>query len=1747
MRRRQPESPAPKESPATPPDPAADLPARYEIRAELGSGGSGTVYRARDAVRGADVALKIVDDSSSSPEFLLLAAHDHHPGLVRPFDFRRLPGGRSFFTMELARGVDLTTAVARGAPLEKLAAQVLATLDYLHSRGVLHLDLKPSHILVATDAGEVTTKLIDFGLARSSSAADEDISGTLEYIAPETLRGEPPTPATDLYGLGCVLCETLTGKPPHVDRPGGIAGARLSEPPPDGDRFADPWNRIVPPLLAVDPRDRPRTARAVLDGLRAAFPRLDAGEPELPALGARLVGRDSIVQRLESRIDAAGDGAPCVTLVHGATGIGKSRLLSELDARRKTAGARFWLHWTERDARPGGLLRDLVHRLRLERSSGLPPIELRTPRVLDELERGDAVAHPPEREAVVDAVLAAWIADLTRLLGDASTDGTPGGEKTPSIAIDALEHADSLSVDVLEMFLRWIGAETAPPLDLSLLMACRDESASEREICDRIGSSASSPVPLETLALGGIDSSAIEAYLEKAFAGTDGLAEIARELHAATGGNLFFVEEFIAERARAGSIRRTDVGWDIDFGPAASIPRSIEEAVTRRLRDRSTHEDEALRWIAVADSPLEANELLDLGASRDCVATLSGLARDGLLKLQGTRYRFAHSVTRAVAYARLSESIRREAHTTLARWIANLEHYESRERALAEHLYRSQSPEKARSHLVEAARRAQAAGALREAETAWLRALELSSGERERAEILAAFVEVEKHLGRREEEARAAAELTRLAGALADPELTRRAALAEAALLEAQGDRGAALARLDAADRALPPDAPSRAPVLARAALISFYRSEFDDGFRRLDAALALAAAAADRAQEAECRQLLGLGNYLRGDPPGALREMHRAAAIRRDLGQRHHVASLESNLGLIHLERGDLEAAEERFEASLRIFRAIGLRRGEAINALNLGLVYCDMGRYELALRSISRALDLRRQLGDERGAGADCGNLANVWMLIGNPERARPLLEDALEMAQRYGNAASESANLVRLARIDGLADGTPAASLALSRARELAERAGSPSPRITVLLAEAEFQLAAEELDSAAQTMAELGELLGAAPHRIRELELALLRAKLERARGDAAAAERVTCEATKTLERGGRCALAASIWWERRCALEALRDARRSGTPGDVEVREEEADDALRRAYVHLRRTADDFDDPELRTKFLEHHALHREIDGRHRDSAARTRREARRRERSFHRLAAGMHSFRELDPLLDHVLQVAIETTHAEKGLVLLKERDGQFLTRAARGMAAESVEDATDICRSVLRDVTEGGGPVLATDAAADERFRERQSIKSLQIHTLMCVPLARRDEVIGAIYVDGRGAVRFDRDDLDYLVSFAQLAAIAVENARLLEQLQEENRRLQREVEDRYEFQQLIGRSASMQRLFDVLEKVARTDAGVLIAGETGTGKEVVARAIHYASERSQRPFVAVDCGALPGSLLESELFGHERGAFSGAIHARAGLFQEADGGTIFLDEISNTSLDLQAKLLRVLQEGEIRRLGENRMRKIDVRVVAASNIDLAAAVAEGTFREDLYYRLNVVRVEIPPLRDRIEDIPLLARHFVHRASEKYGRVVNDITEDAMRELVARPWRGNVRELEHTIESAVILGEGSQIDRASLGEIPGGDATSARATTIGRLAKQVSGENRDSSSNAPGAADARAQLFATDPATMSLGEFDALCRAAERRFLEELVEGAGGNLSEAARRAGVRNRNSLVSRLKKHGLFRPR
>ena len=462
------------------------------------------------------------------------------------------------------------------------------------------------------------------------------------------------------------------------------------------------------------------------------------------------------------------------------------------------------------------------------------------------------------------------------------------------------------------------------------------------------------------------------------------------------------------------------------------------------------------------------------------------------------------------------------------------------------------------------------------------------------------------------------------------------------------------------------------------------------------------------------------------------------------------------------------------------------------------------------------------------------------------------------------------------------------------------------------------------------------------------------------------------------------------------------------------------------------------------------------------------------------------VATALGSLRDLESLADRLLALVLRAAPAADRVALLAVAASGEERLFVFPPASRSEEPEARLSRTVVDRVMRERVAVLADSVPQAEDLQGAQSLFERAVSTLLCVPLVDlQDRSLGVLYLDSaRTEARLGESDLRFMTAFAGLAAAAVANIRQLEWLEAERQRLQGESSE----SGLLGESAAIRKAHQMIGKISSSSSTVLVLGESGTGKELAARSIHQSSDRSDRPFIAVNCAAIPETLLESELFGHEKGAFTGADRMRAGRVEVADSGTLFLDEIGEMSQALQAKMLRFLEERSFERVGGTKPLHVDVRVIAATHRDLEAEVEKGTFRSDLYYRLNVITLSLPPLRERTGDIALLANHFCGLHAARQGRTVTGFTPRALAALVRYSWPGNVRELSNAVERAVVLGDGDLIELHDLPE----------------ALYEVSVDDSDE------------------------GEFQEIITRTKRRVVTNAVVATGGNYTDAAKNLGL-------------------
>ena len=489
--------------------------------------------------------------------------------------------------------------------------------------------------------------------------------------------------------------------------------------------------------------------------------------------------------------------------------------------------------------------------------------------------------------------------------------------------------------------------------------------------------------------------------------------------------------------------------------------------------------------------------------------------------------------------------------------------------------------------------------------------------------------------------------------------------------------------------------------------------------------------------------------------------------------------------------------------------------------------------------------------------------------------------------------------------------------------------------------------------------------------------------------------------------------------------------------------------------------------------------------------------------------ALNRLAQAISSTLEVESILKIILQETMALTAAEQGSILSLMTQGERQMHTLFKSTPPGGQQLSRLSDLVSGWVIKNGAPIMVDEITDDDRFREAKVWLS-SVNAVLAMPMVVHSQVTGIIILTK--TTRFTPEDLELMNIVANQCAQFLENAKRYQQVCQENLQLRREIEKHYGYHEIIGRSAAMAKVFALLERIIPGEARILIEGESGTGKELVARTIHHNGPRKEKKFVAVNCGALPETLLESELFGHVKGAFTGATSDRKGLFEAANGGTLFLDEIASTTSAFQSKLLRAIQEGEIKPVGAAESRQVNVRIIAATSGNLQARVAAGEFREDLYYRLNVITVDLPPLRARTDDIRLLAGHFLNKFSEKAqpAKRVRGFTAPAMRLLENYHWPGNIRELENVIERAVTLAlpDDELISPELLPQSVVGIEFLQGAAAIG----QHRGKLKES--------------------------LDRL----ERHLIWEALEKHAGNRTKAAKSLGI-TRPTLISKMKKYKL----
>lgn len=872
--------------------------------------------------------------------------------------------------------------------------------------------------------------------------------------------------------------------------------------------------------------------------------------------------------------------------------------------------------------------------------------------------------------------------------------------------------------------------------------------------------------------------------------------------------------------------------------------------------------------------------------------------------------------------------------------------------------------------------------------------------------------------------------------------------------------------------------------------IVASRRGRGEEGRKHFEKAIRLVDGSKDQMLHAELLQ--GLASTLANMESQEAEEAARKA-LEAAMSVGHRIAELKCQVSLVGLamRRKDTTEAKRLAEASLQLATDLGTRELRLYLLNRFSQLTMTEGNASESLRWVRLALEESLYLGLEaRAADASAGVLEQL-QLLGRSAEAVVFGENILNRWSDFADPyfAIYAPVILAAARMESSPPDGEGAAADLRRALAAARGTGSPRQLGFALVFEVQRRLLAREArDESIER--ELRQVLEV--HRdyldpeisfrwhLVEAERQLWEGGSELALAEARRAEAIAI----SMEQGALQAQARDLAGAALAALDRTEDAR----------------EERRKARALLDAAAAKISDPDDRRSFLARPVFRRIHEGQRNEQAAGEQRLL-----ALYDMIRALNSENDPEALLASILEMALRAVGAERGMILLTDPlTGTISVRLWRNLEKETVDDVEAFSRSIVAQAGEGKS-ILALDAGNDDRFKDLKSVSLYRIRSLMCVPLRSRGTIVGTVYLDSRREGRmFTQEDLRFVEAFADHAALALENARSRAALIDENRRLKAVVGERASFGNLIGRSAPMQRIFDLLERIVPSEITVLVLGESGTGKELVAKAIHFGGPRKDKPFLSENCAAIPETLLESILFGHVRGAFTSADRDRPGLFEQAHGGTLFLDEVGDMSPGMQARLLRALQEGEIRRVGGEQTIRVDVRVIAATNKELETEVQAGRFREDLYYRLNVLAIRMPSLRERPGDVPLLVGHLLERIAKERGRTPPHVQEDVLALFERYAWPGNVRQLENILQRLSLLAGDGPVTIEVLKEDDG-------------LRRVFLGED----------------LPAAAPMSLARTEADQI-----RRALKETA----GNRDRAARLLGI-SRATIYRKIKEYGL----
>ncbi len=1619
---------------------------RYKILKKLGSGGMGDVYEVLDTQINTHLALKTSSRKHIKNEFLTLSKL-HHSNIVKVYDFGTIQYQASglpqnaghpeyFFTMEYIEGGNFYELFKDNLPktraeyqlLYSIILQICDALRLIHFHKLVHCDIKPSNILIQfSETQEPRTVITDFGLIEKEAA--QKLKGTLQYIAPEVLKGEKIDQGADFFSLGVTIYQILTH---HLPFKGNNALTLIKQHTKGKIKPQKELNPTVPrklnefvlDLLQPKPRRKPKS----IDNLQKIIRQI-SGEPHLPTVfTSLLIGRQKELSILKTTWQEVKTGKGRVISIYGENGIGKTRLLQEFKPYAQTEGARIKEFNSRRD-----ILKTFADIIDQKPTEGT------------ELNLFEKIAN--------------------KLLNEA--------KQSPLLLVaEDLQSQKKPAFGLIEYLIRSI--ESAPIL---LIITSSDPKLINKDIQSIKYFSYINITPLSPR-----DTTAL---VKSMLLTEDKIEDIGTLIHTYTEGNPFLITTFTRSLTENRILEKTNGKWTLssDKLKTYQVPKDIKDFITPVLRGLSEDEFNLLKTGALLKNDFTLPVLKDLLSVK--IHTLYSLQKKGLIvENPAENYSFTHQMVSNVIEKNVPISERTPLHRKIARVLAHRFQQDLERIApdLTYHYLQANEATKAYKFALLSGERAKNTLANTEAAEYFELALSLADKlDRKRKKFT--LYETLGDLYHTLSEYRDALTKYESALSLATGNSPTRIYRKIGMIYRDQQNYDGALNYFQKGFKVLSKEISQKTLLLSDIGWIHMCLGDFEKSLSYSQKAIKMAEKYNDQFALSYAHSTLGAVNLQKGDYEKASRYYRKALKVAKEIknqdiiestsynlgqilwktgkpreaaklykeglkiqekrGSPHILAQYHKALGTLAQEQGDFDSALRHYTSALNIFKRTGDKRRIAAVHMAQGIMYQERSDLDNAIDNYKAALMISQETKDMPLLTRIYNNLGDLYKNTGNLTKAIKNFKESLKITKKTENTEIRAYTYRDMGEVLMLQGKMEKASKFLHQSFRLHQKQESKKGMAKVCQTLAEYYLLAGDISTAEdyclkgiKLCEEINDYLYLGiTYRVLGT-IYSRKGKIDKALASYSKSIETLKKSKAEHELGKTLLVAGEEIFSIRGKIG--RKFWREGLLDQTSARLKQAE----QIFKNLNANADLKKVNALILKLEKYSPLLLEsIPGE--DKRLKT----------LYRMSQIVNSTMEINRLLEKILDLTIEIMEAERGFILLREGK-ELEVKTARNMDRQSIADMSDFSRTIVENVEKKGERIITANAQTEPRFKDRKSIAKFKLLSILCVPFRIKDRVVGAIYIDDRRKKdAFTSEDLAFLRAFCDQAAIALENAKLIEELKTANKLLELEnidmkdqithlrtaVEERYNFGNLIGKSKPMQKVYNVLEKIIKYDSSVIIEGETGTGKEIVANIIHYNGPKKDRNFIIVNSSAIPESLLESELFGYVKGAFTGATQDKLGLFEIADGGTIFLDEIAELDQNVQVKLLRVLQDGELRRVGATKSKKVDVRVIAATNRDLQKQVKKGKFRDDLYYRLNVMSIKMPPLKERKVDIPLLAAYILRKFRQKLHKNITGFTPEALYFLQNYHWPGNVRELENIIERAIVMAEGKKITEKEL------------------------------------------------------------------------------------------------------------